>query len=145
MLQWSEKFETGQSLIDAQHRMLVSYINRIEALSGHANPDRQDMELFLRFIEFLEGYILAHFQAEEDCMHRHRCPAHFENKRAHTEFVDFFRQFKRQLVVEGCRPELVKELYDVCSVWIQGHILRVDMQIKPCLDHPPASAGTVGN
>jgi len=32
MLQWSEQFETGHSLIDTQHKMLITYINRLEGI-----------------------------------------------------------------------------------------------------------------
>jgi len=132
MLNWNEKFETGHSLIDAQHRMLVSYVNRLEELAGNTHPSQDDLALFLRFMEFLEDYILLHFKEEEDCMFRFRCPAHYENKKAHTEFLDFFRQFKLQFRIEGYRPEVVEELYNACIAWIQRHILRIDVQLKPC-------------
>lgn len=67
-------------------------------------------------------------------MYRARCPAHFENKKAHSEFLDFFQQFKRQVAVEGWRPELVKELDAACQAWIQNHILRIDLKLKSCRD-----------
>ncbi|HUC84605.1 MAG TPA: hemerythrin domain-containing protein [Candidatus Acidoferrales bacterium] len=130
MLEWSEKFETGEPVIDAQHRMLVAYVNRLDVLAQAVNPTREEIELFFRFIEFLETYVLTHFQREEDCMFRVRCPAHYENKKAHTEFLDFLWQFKRQAALEGWRPELVKELDDSCNAWIQRHILRTDMRLK---------------
>jgi hemerythrin len=137
MLQWNEKFETGHMLIDTQHRVLISYVNRVEDLSQATNPSRDQVELFFRFMEFLETYILTHFQAEEDCMYRFRCPAHFENKKAHTEFLDYFRQFNRQLAIEGYHPDAAKELHNACAVWIQRHILRVDTQLKGCQKRPP--------
>jgi len=64
MLNWNEKFETGHELIDTQHRMLISYINRLEVMAGITNPSAVDIELFSRFIEFLESYILTHFTEE---------------------------------------------------------------------------------
>lgn len=136
MLQWTDKFETGHSFIDAQHRMLISYVNRLEVLSQNPNPSREDVELVFRFLEFLETYILTHFKDEEDCMFRFRCPAHQENKQAHSEFLDFFRHMKRRLETEGCRPELVKELYEACVAWIRRHILRIDTQLKRCQTLP---------
>lgn len=132
MLNWTDKFETGHSLVDSQHRMLISYVNRLEGLSANTNPTREEVELFLRFLEFLEDYIMAHFRDEEDCMYRFRCPAHFDNKRAHSEFLDFFRGFKLRFEIEGYRPEVVKELFEACVAWIQRHILRVDVQLRSC-------------
>ncbi len=132
MLIWTEKFATGHPLIDSQHRMLISYINRLESLSENTNPSPQDVELFLRFIEFLEDYIILHFREEEDCMLRFRCPAHKDNKTAHTEFLDFFRGFKRQFGLGGYNAVAVKELFEACVAWIQRHILRIDVHLRPC-------------
>ncbi len=136
MLNWSNKFETGHPLVDAQHRMLISYVNRLEEMSTTTNPSTSEVELFLRFLEFLEDYIMLHFREEEDCMLRFRCPAHKENKIAHTEFLDFFQGFKLRFGEEGYRPEVVKELFDACIAWIQRHILKIDVQLKPCQTPP---------
>jgi hemerythrin len=132
MLEWSEKFETGHSLIDTQHRMLISYINRLEEMSQNRAPSKGDIELFSRFIEFLEDYVVMHFGEEEERMICFRCPAYKDNKRAHTEFLDFFQTFKRQFEVEGYRLEVVRELYEACVAWVQRHILRIDVQLRPC-------------
>jgi hemerythrin len=134
MLLWSEEFETGHSLIDTHHRMLIAYINRLEELARNSDPGRVDVELFLRFIEFLETYILAHFSAEENCMRRFKCPVGVENAQAHQAFLVYFQKFKLRLEIEGYRSEVVKELHESCKSWIQQHILRIDVQLKPCLN-----------
>ena len=138
MLQWSDQFETEHPLVDTQHRMLISYINRLEDLARNTNPSRVEVELFSRFIEFLETYILTHFRDEEGCMNRFKCPIRVDNKIAHRAFLEFFRKFKLRLDGEGYRPEVVQELHDACSAWIQQHILRIDVQLKPCLNQTSA-------
>jgi hemerythrin len=132
MLAWSDQFETGHPLIDAQHRMLFSYINRLEVMSQKTGFTREEFEYFLRFVEFLENYILVHFKNEEQCMYRFRCPAHQDNLHSHREFLEFYREFALRLDSKGCGPEAVKELYHFCSNWVRQHILRIDMQLKPC-------------
>jgi len=131
MLDWNEQFETGHSVIDSQHRMLISYINRLEELSRSRYPIKDEVELFFRFMDFLENYVITHFTEEENCMLRFRCPAHKENMIAHTEFLDFFRGFKLRLEVEGYSSEAVQQLYAACVAWIVRHILRIDVQLKP--------------
>jgi hemerythrin len=32
MFQWNEEIATGVALVDSQHRMLISYVNRLEEL-----------------------------------------------------------------------------------------------------------------
>lgn len=132
MLVWSDKFETGQALIDAQHRMLISYVNRLEGVWQNTNPSREEVEQFVRFLEFLEDFVLEHFREEEDCMFRFQCPAHKDTIIAHTEFLDYFRKFKLRFEKDGYRAELVRELVDACVGFIQRHILGTDLQLKPC-------------
>ena len=131
ILQWTEQFETGDPCIDSQHKMLIDYVNRLEEMTHTTNPDRTEAEFMLNFVDFVETYTIEHFKHEENCMARHKCPVYEQNKTAHAEFLQFFRRFKDRFEIEGCRPDILKELHDTCSAWIQGHILRVDTQIKP--------------
>lgn len=139
MLQWNEKFEIGQLEIDSQHKMLVDYTNRLESLAHITNPDRQEVEFLLNLVDFVEQYTQSHFAYEENCMARYRCPAYAANRAAHLEFSQYFRAFKHRFEVEGCRPELLKGLYETCRNWVQTHIFHLDMQLKPCLKNPPAA------
>jgi hemerythrin len=132
MLAWSDKFVTGHPLIDHQHRMLISFINRLERLSYTTEFNTRETVLVREFISFVETYLATHFRDEEKCMQRLKCPAHLENQKAHAEFVDFFGKFKSRFVCEGCRPELVRELFNFCVFWIQRHILRIDIQLRSC-------------
>jgi hemerythrin len=133
MLLWSEQFETGHSLIDTQHKMLITYINRLEGMARTTNPNRQEVEFFLQLVGFMETYIDVHFKHEEECMDSYKCPLHQENKEAHRKFLIFFRQFKRHFETEGFRPEVLLELHESCSTWIKEHIMQIDVQLKPCI------------
>jgi len=137
MLQWTEQFETGHAEIDAQHRTLIEYINRLEEVSYTTNPDRHEAEFLLELVDFVEDYTRVHFSHEEGCMARHKCPAYAENQAAHRQFLEFFRKFKHHFETGGCRREVLQELHDACSAWIQGHILRIDLQLKPYPDQTP--------
>ena len=134
MLQWTEQFETGQAEIDSQHKTLIDYINRLEEMSHTTNPDRAEAEFLLNLVDFVETYTDVHFKHEEGCMVKHRCPSYQDNKDAHSQFLQFFRKFKHRFESEGCRPEVLKELHDFCANWIEGHILQIDMQLKPCVE-----------
>lgn len=130
MIDWNEEVETGHSLIDAQHRMLISYVNRLEGVWQNTNPSREEVELFVRFMEFLEDFILDHFKKEEDCMLRVRCPVHNYAQAAHHEFLTFLRGFKQRFGLKGYRAELVRELFEACVSFIHGHILRTEAQLR---------------
>lgn len=113
--------------------MLIGYINRLEGKSASPTRRARSWSFFFRLVEFIETYVSVHFSHEESCMVRHKCPAYQENKFAHAHFKEFFGGFKQHFVTHGFRQDVVTELHNSCSAWIQDHILRVDVQLKPCL------------
>lgn len=133
MIFWNEQFKTGSDELDQQHQMLIHNINHLEYMLGETNPSKESCAFLIRLVEFLESYAETHFRVEEDCMSRHRCPAHALNKQAHEAFLTSFRQFKDDARHRGFRPEAFRKLHQTMSQWIEGHILQVDTQLKPCL------------
>ena len=131
MLPWSEIFETGHPRIDSEHKTLIGYINQLEGMSCNTNPSREQIEFIFKLVDFVETYTAVHFKHEESCMVCRKCGAYQENKAAHEHFLQFFGQFKQRFKTEGCRPAVLEELHTTCSFWIQSHILRVDMKLKP--------------
>lgn len=133
MLIWTEKFATGQPMIDEQHRMLIMYFNRLEALLVEPGTDVDGRRLLEDFVRFLEGYIDSHFLYEEQCMESYRCPAHQKNQQAHEQFRRMFSRFRERFGQEGARMELIIELTHNIGSWIESHILTVDTTLRPCL------------
>lgn len=133
MLLWEEKFATGSPTIDEQHRQLIEHLNQFEGLVLKTNPTAADVTLIIHFLDFLENYVDKHFSFEEQCMESYRCPAHQKNREAHQNFLQLFQQHKRQAQKGGFRLELLVELSRATNHWIQDHILRVDVELKPCL------------
>jgi len=133
MLLWTEQFATGSPSIDEQHRQLIRHLNHFEGLLVETNPTPENLSDIARFLEFLEGYVDAHFSFEEQCMESHRCPAHQKNLQAHQNFKKLFHTFKLRAQKEGFRLTMLVELNQTINAWIQDHILRVDTELKPCL------------
>ena len=133
MIEWNEQFKTGSNTIDRQHMALVQNINYLECLLTETNPTKETCDFLVHLIDFFESYIMEHFRFEEDCMEKHRCPAHAANKQAHEAFMAFFKQYKKHTRHKGFHPDAVRTLHQTMSLWIEEHILRVDTQLKPCL------------
>ena len=138
MILWNEQFATGSETIDQQHRMLIYNINHLECMLENNNPTAAECEFLIHLISFLETYTVKHFQFEEGCMERFRCPAHAKNKQAHEQFMMFFQRFKERSLAEGFRQDVIRTLHQTISLWIQEHIVKVDTQLKPCLKNAPA-------
>ncbi len=133
MVLWNEQFTTGSSQLDQQHLMLINNINHLEGLLTVSNPSRDECEFLLHLVDFLESYANTHFLYEEQCMERYRCPAHQKNQQAHEQFRGYFQDFKERNKVAGFRREIILELHQAVSRWIEDHILKVDTQLKPCI------------
>ena len=129
MLTWTEQFATGSPLVDTQHRMLIEKINYLEQILNGPPPSKEACDSLLNF---LGSYVTTHFQYEEQCMEKAKCPAHETNKKAHAAFLGVFAKFKERYVAEGPKPELLKSLQTAAADWIKNHILTVDIQLRNC-------------
>ncbi len=133
MVIWTEQFASGSDEIDQQHRMLIKNINHLEGMLNGANLTREEGEFLVHLVDFLESYAGTHFRFEEGCMERYRCPAHARNKFAHEQFRGFFEAYKKRFQAEGTRLDLLRQLHQELSSWIQEHLLLVDTQLRPCI------------
>ncbi len=131
MLIWTERFATGFPEIDEQHRQLIRHVNQLEAMLVKTNPTVEDVQFIAKFLDFLQDYINSHFGFEEKCMACHRCSVHEKNLEAHENFRQMFQRFKAKSRKEGFRMELLIDLNQTINAWIQDHILRIDIQLKP--------------
>jgi hemerythrin len=130
MLKWSEEFATGVQVVDSQHRTLINKINELEELLKAPTLSKPACD---ELLAFLNSYAASHFRLEEDCMARHRCPAHEKNKLAHKAFLGVFARFRDRYVSEGPSHELLRNLHAATSDWIQYHILTVDIALRTCV------------
>jgi len=133
MVLWNEQFVTGSSKLDLQHRTLINNINHLEEMLTTTNLTREECEFVIHLVDFLENYADTHFNFEEQCMARYRCPAHVKNKQAHEQFRVFFQHFKERYKAEGFRREILLGLHKTLNLWIEEHILQVDTQLRPCI------------
>ena len=133
MVLWNEQFLVGSDKLDQQHLMLINNINHLEGMLAITNPNREECEFVIHLVNFLESYADTHFEFEEQCMERYRCPVHKQNQQAHEQFRAFFQHFKERYKAEGFRHELILSLHKTISQWIEQHILHVDTQLKPCI------------
>lgn len=129
MLIWNEDFATGSALLDVQHRILIDKVNQLETLLGAPAIPKADAN---ELIDFLDRYTKTHFRFEEQCTHRHRCPAYEPNQKAHAAFVETFGRFKEQYAVQGPDRRLLQDLHNMISNWIRNHILSLDVRLMNC-------------
>jgi len=126
-MKWSERFSTGISRIDDQHRMLFKMAEDFrEALEAGTGS-----RVYGLLLQSVEQYSHAHFGFEESCMARHVCPAAEINKAAHRQFLQLLASFQRRFDASGFESGDARRFVDAIDDWIENHISRIDVQIKP--------------
>lgn len=118
ILKWSEDLSIGIELIDAQHRRIVDYINRLNDAR-----ETRDNKAVGAVLEGLSEYTLSHFGFEEAVMKAARFPGLPQHRRVHERFA-------RQLYEYGHRyalgEEVAGEVLDTLNKWLLNHIKRED-------------------
>ncbi len=123
-IEWSESLSTGIEWQDFQHKELFSRINSL--------LDAMDMGLgkteILRLIEFLDEYVVVHFDAEEQAMHNYGYPDTLAHLEEHTRFVDYVAGI-REDAAGGVSSGLVIKVQSRIVDWLLNHVGGIDKSL----------------
>ncbi|MDD5298752.1 MAG: bacteriohemerythrin [Rhodocyclaceae bacterium] len=119
---WTDKFDTGLSEVDAQHRHLVVVLNRVAELYTSGS----DLATLAPLLKELTDYSHYHFETEERLMAETGCAP--EHAREHAQIhQDFFREVQMMIVWARENPgEAVPALLRYLTTWLVHHILGSD-------------------
>ncbi|HEX2952453.1 MAG TPA: bacteriohemerythrin [Bacillota bacterium] len=121
-IQWTTYLSVGIDFIDDQHKELF---NRINILLEACNNGK-GKEVISGTFDFLQSYVVQHFQAEEAYMTRYNYPAYPEHKVQHDRFIEDVLKLKSQLDSEGASGLIVIQTNRVVVNWLNKHIRNVD-------------------
>ncbi len=127
MVTWEEKFETGIKQIDEQHQSLFNYINDLEKCIQDQTFEGVKIEIILNFFQM---FCATHFSLEETCMLRSKCPVYDQNKKAHEQFLAYYKSFRVKFRESKKKLSMLKEFHGVLIKWLVNHIMKIDMQLR---------------
>ena len=120
-IEWSENLSTGIEWQDSQHRELFLRINSLlEAMEMGLGKTE-----VVKLIEFLDEYVVVHFDAEEQAMHKYDYPDTLAHIEEHTHFVDEVASIKKD-AAEGVSSGLVIVAQSRIVDWFLNHVCSVD-------------------
>lgn len=123
--QWTSELETGNSLIDNQHKELIEAINK---LLDACSKGKGRMEI-ADTLNFLNEYIIRHFRDEESLQQRYHYPDRVNHKQYHEAFKRSVSDIITEFNQSGANVALVAKTNSVIAGWLINHIKKEDVKV----------------
>jgi adenylate cyclase len=122
-LEWRDDLMTHNPIIDEQHKELFDRIKNLIMSIGHGELKEEVTEM----IQFLETYVVTHFEIEEMYMQQCDYPHYAIHKAEHTQFIDTFNKIKRDYQADsGGHLYFALRLQQEIVEWLSEHIAKSD-------------------
>lgn len=122
---FTKDLETGNALIDSEHRQLFDAVNQLLAACA-AGKGRAELESTMRF---LQDYTAKHFADEEKLQIQSQYPDYVNHKRYHDDFKRDVAGICAKLAKEGPTIVLVGEVNSAIGGWLVNHIKKEDRKV----------------
>ena len=119
---WNDSLITGIDMIDAQHKILITKVNKLQSCIQNENSFDN---LSILLDELLE-YTIYHFEMEEELFNNSKYSEKDSHLKEHDTFSSYIKGFldikNRDNILEA------KNLLKYLNNWIVYHIKEVDMK-----------------
>lgn len=123
ILSWQESYSVGVGCIDAEHKQLISMINR----AFDDSKTETDMTILERLAADMRMYAMVHFATEEELMKEYEFPHSEKHIDNHKRFLN--KALEAEKAVESGKDTNPIEFVNFLADWLSGHILEVDKDL----------------
>ena len=120
LINWDNSLSVGVSESDAQHKVLIQYINDL----NDSMKEGKGKDAVVLIIEKLANYTATHFRNEEKYFVQFNYPLIDEHKKLHALFEKKISDFKQD--VQNGKLGTSIEVLNFLVNWLKGHILIED-------------------
>jgi hemerythrin len=124
-LEWSQDLETGNEAVDAQHKLLFSYVNDVISVT----EKDEEADKIQETLAFLIHYTVQHFQDEEALQLECGYPEYEWHKWLHDEFKQTATELAQRFTQGGTSAALCEDLKETVVDWLKNHIRGEDKKI----------------
>ncbi len=122
---FTKELETGNQLIDSEHRQLIEAINNLLSACS-TGKGRSELA---NTTKFLKDYTAKHFSNEELLQLQYQYPDYVNHKRYHEDFKKVVAGICSKLEKEGPSILLVGEVNSAIGGWLINHIKKEDAKV----------------
>ncbi len=131
-IEWSPKISTGIDWQDRQHKELFHRINSLlDAMT--VGLGKEEVQ---RLFSFLDEYIVIHFDAEEQAMHKYDYPDMLSHLEEHTHFIDDVATLKEEAREDSVTTTHIIKVQSRVVDWLMNHICTVDKKLGKFIKDP---------
>jgi hemerythrin-like metal-binding protein len=127
LIYWSDNYIIDGSIIDKQHKKMISLINSLY----QAFSEGKASEVTGPIIDELIDYSNFHFSTEEDFFHKVNYFDSEDHIAHHNDFIKKTMKFRQRF--ESKEEDLSFEIMNFMRDWLQNHILGSDKKYVPYL------------
>jgi len=129
MAEFTKDLETGNALIDQEHRELIDAINKLL----DACRKGQGRSEVVKTAQFMQSYTAKHFADEERLQAQSRYPDYVRHRGYHAAFKKTVAELVQKLDTQGASVALVGELNTALAGWLINHIKMEDKKLAAYL------------
>ena len=120
----TKDLETGNALIDSEHRQLFAVINKLmDACSQGKGRDQ-----IASTVQYLNDYVSKHFSDEEQLQIKSKYPGYPGHKQSHDGYKRNLLQATNEILTSGATIASLSKLNQVVSILVT-HIRLEDKKI----------------
>lgn len=128
-MMWKDKYKIGVELIDNQHMELFKRVSDFIAVVQSKEDWESKSEKAKETMEFMQDYVIVHFNDEEKYQAKIKYPDIEEHKKAHADFKNGIYEYSRIFSNEGITQEKTQELAGKLMAWLIMHVAKMDQKI----------------
>lgn len=122
-ISWSSALETGNQMIDEDHKGIVKLYNQVVNIVDKKQFD----ENLVKILTDLTHYSVKHFKREEDWMLAMNYPDFEEHQMEHKDFVYKIVMFNMSF--DASNEQVFKDILVFLKDWISDHVTSSDKEI----------------
>ena len=126
MFTFDSSIETGNRIIDNEHRQLIDAINKM--LAACAKPGSADAGAKAA-LQFVNQYIGQHFSHEQSLQRQYQYPDYERHKGLHEGYKKVVRDLTDEYIKNGSTPLMISKLTTNVGGWLINHIKREDKKL----------------
>lgn len=122
-IKWSSDLETGNEMIDNDHKGIIKLYNQVVNIVEKKQFDKN----LVKVLTELTHYSVKHFKNEEDWMLEMNYPDFEEHQMEHKDFVYKIVMFN--MGFDDSNEQMFKDILTFLKVWISNHVVSLDKEI----------------